>query len=86
MKYLHNEHMKSLGKRSINLPGPAPTAAGLAAARVHQATGAALAAMVTTGIAKGVYRFSSHAEMNEHTELAQARAVVENARLRRGVR
>jgi hypothetical protein len=49
------------------------------AAGIHQAAGSALAAIATTGVRKGIYRFKSHAEMNRHTEEAQARAVALNA-------
>ncbi|MBI1733419.1 MAG: hypothetical protein HYR49_11725 [Gammaproteobacteria bacterium] len=56
-------------------------AEALRKAAIHQQTGQALAALPTTGIAKGVYRFSSHEEMNRHTEEALARAIAANARL-----
>jgi len=61
-----------------------PTAAALRAAAIHQSTGQALAAVATTGIVKGIYRFASHAEMNRHTDEALARAVALNVR-KRGV-
>jgi hypothetical protein len=60
------------------LPSAVPSAAALRAASVHQAAGAALAAVSTTGIAKGIYRFKSHADMNRQTEEALARAVAAN--------
>jgi len=56
----------------------------LRAAAVHQATGQRLAAVATTGVRKGIYRFASHAEMNRHTEEALARAVALNVRRRAG--
>jgi hypothetical protein len=56
----------------------------LRAAATHQSTGQALAAVATTGIVKGIYRFASHAEMNRHTDEALARAVALNVR-KRGV-
>jgi len=54
----------------------------LRAAAVHQETGRALAAVATTGIRKGLYRFASHTEMNRLTEEALAQAIVLNARRR----
>jgi len=74
--------MKKIGSSTAATPGSRPSADALRAAAVHQATGAALAAIATTGIPKGIYRFKSHAEMNRHTEEAQARAVALNASLR----
>ena len=74
--------MRQIGKRFINQPGLTPSAAHFAAAAEHQRTGAALAAVSTTGIAKGVYRFKSHAEMNEATDDALARAIAANVRAR----
>jgi hypothetical protein len=56
----------------------------LRAAATHQSTGQALAAVATTGIVKGIYRFASHAEMNRQTDEALARAVALNVR-KRGV-
>ena len=47
---------------------------------VHQQTGQALAALATTGIAKGIYRFATHDEMNRHSEEALARAIAANVR------
>jgi hypothetical protein len=61
-----------------------PSGEALRAAAVHQATGQALAAVATSGIRKGVYRFFSPAEMNRHTEEAAARAIVLNVRRRSG--
>jgi len=65
-------------------PARTPSAEALHAAAVHQATGSALAAVATTGIRKGIYRFGSHAEMNRLTEEALALAIVVNARARSG--
>lgn len=56
-----------------------PSAAALRAAAVHQAAGTALAAISTTGIAKGIYRFKSHADMNRQTEEALARVIAANS-------
>lgn len=74
--------MRQIGKRTPSQPGLLPTAEGLRAAAVHQRTGQALAALATTGIAKGIYRFASHEEMNRHDEAALARAIADNLRLR----
>ena len=74
--------MRQTGKRIPSQPGLVPSAAGLRAAAVHQRTGQALAALATTGIAKGIYRFASHEEMNRHDEEALARVIAENVRLR----
>jgi hypothetical protein len=59
-----------------------PSADALRAAAVHQASGVALAAISTTGIAKGIYRFKSHADMNRHTDEALVRALAINSRRR----
>jgi len=53
---------------------------------VHQAGGQALAAVATTGIRKGIYRFASHADMNRHTEEALAYAIGLNVRRRAAAR
>ena len=76
--------MRRVGKRAPGGPAAVPTAAALRAAAIHQSTGQALAAVATTGIVKGIYRFASHAEMNRHTDEALARAVALNVR-KRGV-
>jgi hypothetical protein len=74
--------MRTIGSTSPSLPSSEPTAAGLRAAARHQETGAALAAIATTGVEQGIYRFASHAEMNLHTDEALARAMALNARHR----
>jgi hypothetical protein len=74
--------MRQVGTCNPQLPSASPSAEALRAAAAHQKTGAALAALATTGIAKGVYRFASHAEMNRQTEEALARAMALNSRLR----
>jgi hypothetical protein len=78
--------MKRLGKRRVGTPAVAPSAAALRAAAVHQASGRALAAVSTTGIRKGIYRFASHEEMNRHTDEALARAIALNVRRRAAAR
>lgn len=71
--------MKKVGSSTAATPGSKPSAAALRAAGTHQQAGVRLAAIATTGIRKGIYRFKSHAEMNRHTEDALARAVALNA-------
>jgi hypothetical protein len=78
--------MRQIGRRRLPEPGPLPNAAALRAAATHQATAAALAAVTTTGIPKGLYRFASHAEMNRQTDEALARAVALNCQLRDAAR
>lgn len=76
--------MRTVGSSALPSPSLLPTAAALRAAAVHQATGNALAAVATTGIEKGIYRFKSHAAMNRMTDQALVRALAINARLRAG--
>lgn len=38
--------------------------------------------VATTGIAKGIYRFSSHEEMNRHSDEALTSAIAANVRHR----
>ena len=78
--------MRRVGSRTLNRITQHPSAKGLKAAAAHQRTAAALAAVPTTGIAKGVYRFRTHAEANRHAEEAQARAIAANLRARKLVR
>lgn len=78
----HTLDMRTVGRATIAGPSLAPSAAGLAAARVHQNTGAALAAIASTGIRHGVYRFSSHEEMNRASDEALARVIRMNANAR----
>jgi hypothetical protein len=74
--------MRTIGSKSPSLPSAEPSASGLRSAALHQATGAALAAIATTGVEQGIYRFATHAEMNRHTDEALARAMAMNARYR----
>ncbi len=76
--------MKRVGRRKAGSPSARPSARALRAAAVHQATGHGLAAVATTGIRKGIYRFASHEEMNRHDEAALARAIALNVRQRAG--
>jgi hypothetical protein len=61
-----------------------PNAEALGLAAIHQRTGQALAALATTGIAKGIYRFATHEAMNLHSDEALARAIAANIRHRAG--
>ena len=76
--------MRFIGKRTIGVPSLLPSADGLRAAAIDQATGQTLAAVATTGIPKGIYRFKSHEEMNRFDEDALVRAIVINMRARGG--
>ena len=75
--------MRIVGRKRI--PGPAlvPSAQALVAARAHQRSGLALAAVPTTGIRHGIYRFSSHEAMNRASDEASALAIRLNARARK---
>jgi hypothetical protein len=75
--------MRQVGTSRLPLPSALPSAAALRDAAVHQATGAALAALSSTGIARGIYRFKSHAEMNRHTDEALGRVIAANSRAAR---
>jgi len=80
----HTWLMRQIGRRIVGTIALAPSGEALRAAAIHQATGQALAAVATSGIPKGIYRFSSPAEMNRHTEEAAARAIALNVRRRLG--
>ena len=54
----------------------------LRAAAVHQTVGQALAAVASTGIPKGIYRFTTHAEMNRQTDEALLRVLAMNVERR----
>jgi len=74
--------MRRIGQKALDQPGLVPTGSNLAQAKVHQRTGQALAAVSTTGIPKGIYRFATHAEMNRHSDEALAKAISANLRQR----
>jgi hypothetical protein len=74
--------MKKVGRRKVSSLSAVPSARALRSAAVHQATGQALAAVATTGIRKGIYRFASHEEMNRRTDEALAHAIALNVRRR----
>jgi hypothetical protein len=72
--------MRQIGKRIQSQPGFNPSEESLRSAGLHQSTGQALAALPTTGIVKGIYRFATHEEMNRHSDEALARAIAANVR------
>ncbi len=76
--------MRIVGHKALPLPALLPHAAGLAAARSHQLTGAALAAVASTGIRFGIYRFASHQAMNRADEDALVSVVRVNAEAQLG--
>ena len=78
----HNRLMRQIGNRIQGRPGLNPSGDSLRLAGVHQSAGHALAALATTGVAKGIYRFATHAEMNRHCDEALARAIAANVRER----
>ena len=82
----HTLPMRVVGHTKIPDPQLMPSAQGLVAARAHQHAGLALAAVRTTGIRHGIYRFSSHEEMNRATEEALVSAIRLNLRARETAR
>ena len=78
--------MRIVGHAAIPGPRLTPSADGLIAARAHQRAGQAMAAVSTTGIRHGIYRFASHEEMNCATEEALIRVIRLNALAREAVR
>jgi hypothetical protein len=70
--------MRNIGKRHESLPALNPSADALRRARIHQRTAESLAAVSTTGIRKGVYRFATHEEMNRHADEGLALAIASN--------
>ena len=81
---LYTLSMRVVGRNGIPAPQMKPSAAGLEAARVHQSFGLSLAAVRSTGIRHGIYRFASHEEMNRATEEAMVAAILLNVRARGG--
>ena len=74
--------MRVVGHTRIAGPQLIPSAQGLVAARAHQKAGLALAAVPTTGIRHGVYRFASHEDMNRATDEAVIEAIRLNVHAR----
>jgi hypothetical protein len=72
--------MRTVGTRAQYRITARPSASALKAGGALQEVGIALAAIPSTGMAIGVYRFRSHADANAHAEAAQARAIAANAR------
>ena len=76
--------MRSIG-RTLSKITAMPSADGLRDAVLHQNIGRAMAAIHSTGIAKGVYRFRTHQEADAQRLDALVRVVAANAgRHRRG--
>ncbi len=74
--------MRRIGQRTPAQPKLIPSGSNLALAAIHQRTGEALAAAVTTGITKGIYRFATHEQMNRHSDEAISKAISANLRRR----
>jgi len=74
--------MRVIGRRLPRITA-LPSARALQQAARHQAAGAALAAVHSTGIVKGVYRFRTHEEADQHAQEALARVIAANAAARR---
>jgi hypothetical protein len=70
--------MRTVGKKQIPLPQFLPGTQGFELAQVHQATGAALMSVKTSGVIKGVYRYSTHQAANQASENAMVYAIVLN--------
>jgi hypothetical protein len=78
----HNPVMRHIGRVNRDTPGALPCAEALRAAAIHQRTGQALMALATTGIPKGIYRFTTHEAMNRQDDEALARAIAANVHAR----
>jgi hypothetical protein len=78
--------MRTVGSRIQYRVSTQPSGAALKSATGLQEAALALAAVATTAIRVGVYRFATHAEANAHAETAQARAIAANVRKRMPVR
>ncbi|MEW6688790.1 MAG: hypothetical protein AB1452_06815 [Pseudomonadota bacterium] len=74
--------MRVIGSRAQYRISAMPSGAALKAGAAHQETAAALAAVRTTGVRRGIYRFATHELANAHSEQAQARAIARNLRAR----
>ena len=72
--------MRIVGTRTQYRVSANPSGEALKAAAAHHETATALAALATTGMRRGIYRFATHADANVHAEEALVRAIVENAR------
>lgn len=76
------EIMRTVGTRRQSAIGRMPTAESLLRASAHVEAARAVAAVQTTGIAKGIYRFSTAEDASRHAEEALARVIVQNVRAR----
>lgn len=76
------ENLRTVGTRRPSTIDRIPTAESLLRAAAHVEAARALAAVHTTGIAKGVYRFSTREDASRHAAEALARAIVQNVRAR----
>lgn len=74
--------MRTVGSRIQYRISARPSGASLKRAAGLQEVALALAAVPTTAIRVGVYRFATHADANAHAEAAQARAIAANLRKR----
>ena len=74
--------MRQIGHKTPGQAKRLPVSTNFALATIHQRTGQALAAVATTGILKGIYRFASHEEMNKHSDESLASAIAANVRQR----
>lgn len=67
--------MRVVGTTHIALPSLMPSAAALRQAAVHQATASALMRVPSSGVRKGVYRFTTHEAANRASEEAITAAI-----------
>lgn len=74
--------MRKVGSRIQYRISSRPSGAALKSAAALQQVALALAAVPTTAIRVGVYRFATHADANAHAEAAQSRAIAANLRKR----
>ena len=70
--------MRTVGSRVQYRISAQPSGAALKSAAGLQETALALAAVPTTGVRVGVYRFSTHEDANAHAEAAEVRAIAAN--------
>jgi len=70
--------MRVVGTRKQYQVNHLPSGAVLKAGAAIQETALALAAVPTTGVRRGIYRFATHAQANAHAEEALTRAIARN--------
>ena len=73
--------MRVVGHTHIAQPSLMPSVAALQQAAVHQATAMALMRVATSGVRKGVYRFTSHEAANQASDEAVSVAISLNTKL-----